>query len=176
MRFVTAVAFAADGRSLAAGGADEAVTVWRSAETLIQSVCEQVWRNLTMEEWTCFVGSDVPYESTCPELPPGEGAPDATVGVVGTPEPASNSQTPSVPSDETPAPSPVALVTPAALSASSVPRRVIADAIRPVRRRFARNVIVNRNRSPCRFRTGSRRWTDRLSSGSSVAHHRIACR
>ncbi len=27
-----------------------------------------VWRNLTIEEWQNFMGSDIPYEATCPNL------------------------------------------------------------------------------------------------------------
>ena len=36
---------------------------------LIESVCEKVWRNLTLDEWQRFVGEDIPYERTCPKLP-----------------------------------------------------------------------------------------------------------
>jgi tetratricopeptide (TPR) repeat protein len=32
-------------------------------------VCEKVRRNLTIEEWYQFVGFDIPYERTCPNLP-----------------------------------------------------------------------------------------------------------
>ncbi len=38
-------------------------------------VCEVVSRNLTLKEWSQFVGPDVDYECTCPKLPPGDGAP-----------------------------------------------------------------------------------------------------
>jgi hypothetical protein len=31
-------------------------------------------RNLSLAEWKQYIG-DVPYEKTCPDLPPGEGAP-----------------------------------------------------------------------------------------------------
>jgi hypothetical protein len=33
------------------------------------SVCQKVWRNLTLEEWHKFVGIELPYERTCPNLP-----------------------------------------------------------------------------------------------------------
>ena len=36
---------------------------------LAELVCEKVWRNLTLEEWHQFVGTDIPYERTCPNLP-----------------------------------------------------------------------------------------------------------
>jgi len=32
-------------------------------------VCERVWRNLTLAEWRQFMGPDLPYERTCPNLP-----------------------------------------------------------------------------------------------------------
>jgi hypothetical protein len=32
-------------------------------------VCERVWRNLTLDEWRQFIGADIPYERTCPNLP-----------------------------------------------------------------------------------------------------------
>ena len=50
-------------------------------ETLAEMICQKVWRNLTMQEWRQFVSPDIPYERTCPNLPPGEGAPsDAPAG------------------------------------------------------------------------------------------------
>lgn len=68
------IAFSPDGRWLASGDPRE-ILLWARAEVLAERVCDLVWRNLSMEEWRQFVGEDVPYESTCPNLPPGEGAP-----------------------------------------------------------------------------------------------------
>ena len=38
-------------------------------ERLAELVCDKVWRNLTLDEWHQFVGEDIPYERTCPNLP-----------------------------------------------------------------------------------------------------------
>ena len=45
------------------------------AETLAEMVCAKVRRNLTRDEWRQFVGADLPYQRTCPNLPSGDGAP-----------------------------------------------------------------------------------------------------
>ena len=45
--------------------------LWRlDSKELADLVCHKAWGNLTQAEWTKFVGSDVPYEPTCPDLPP----------------------------------------------------------------------------------------------------------
>jgi hypothetical protein len=73
------VAFSPDGQTLAVGGFDGAVRLWIARpEVLAEMVCEQVWRNLTLEERKRFVGRGVPSERTCPNLPRGEGVLAAT--------------------------------------------------------------------------------------------------
>ena len=39
-------------------------------EMLSELVCSTVLRNLTLEEWHQFIGEEMPYERTCPSLPP----------------------------------------------------------------------------------------------------------
>jgi hypothetical protein len=43
-----------------------------SSEALAEMVCQQAWRNLSQTEWDRFVGPEVPYQLTCPDLPTGE--------------------------------------------------------------------------------------------------------
>jgi hypothetical protein len=70
------VAFSPDGQRLASGSEGMTIRIWIArTETLTEMVCEQVWRNLTWDEWRRFVGTDLPYERTCPNQPPGGGTP-----------------------------------------------------------------------------------------------------
>ncbi len=48
----------------------EVIRVWPTQfETMSSSLCEHVKRNLSKDEWDNFVGSDLPYEKTCDNLP-----------------------------------------------------------------------------------------------------------
>jgi WD40 repeat protein len=79
---VWTLAFSPDGTMLASGGADGKILLWDLGHPLMQlatpglvdAVCDRVWRNPTLEEWRIFVGENIAYEQTCPNLPNPEGA------------------------------------------------------------------------------------------------------
>jgi hypothetical protein len=83
--WVNFVAFSPESQTVASLSGDGTIRLWIArTETLADRVCSRVWRNLTLEEWRLFVGPEVPYELTCPNLPPGEGVAMATPAI-GTP-------------------------------------------------------------------------------------------
>ncbi|MEO1447760.1 MAG: hypothetical protein AAFV46_16300, partial [Cyanobacteria bacterium J06635_11] len=40
-----------------------------STENLRVEACDRLTRNLTRREWNRYIGEDLPYEQTCPNLP-----------------------------------------------------------------------------------------------------------
>jgi len=43
--------------------------LWLATKGLAETVCQKVRYNLTKDEWHEFVGADIPYQRTCPNLP-----------------------------------------------------------------------------------------------------------
>jgi WD40 repeat protein len=76
---VLGVAFSLDGKTLLTiGEEDGRIMRWDvTVETWQHRVCRIANRNLTLEEWYAFIGSDTPYRRSCPDLPAGEDAPPA---------------------------------------------------------------------------------------------------
>ena len=72
---VAALSFSSDGALIRAGDIRGSVSEWPIWSGAADLLCTRVWRNLSMKEWEEHVGEDIPYERTCPNLPPGLGAP-----------------------------------------------------------------------------------------------------
>jgi WD40 repeat protein len=68
------VAFSPNGKLIAAGDAEGQIHLWRrDLRAVVNGLCGALHRNLTREEWSRSVGNAVPYECTCPNLPPAFG-------------------------------------------------------------------------------------------------------
>ena len=66
---IDSLAFSPDGRQLAGlHRTSGRIMLWRLEAGISDYLCSRVWRNLTTEEWTTYVGTTVPYESTCASL------------------------------------------------------------------------------------------------------------
>jgi WD40 repeat protein len=68
------VAFSPDGTRLAASDG-KAIHIWDLWTRAADHLCTMVGHNLSMDEWSLNIGEGIPYQSTCPNLPPGAGAP-----------------------------------------------------------------------------------------------------
>ena len=61
--------FDPSGRQVITGSKDEFIRTWPiNPQVLADRICSYLDRNMTTEEWNEFIGFDIPYEKTCPEL------------------------------------------------------------------------------------------------------------
>jgi WD40 repeat protein len=68
--WVMSIAFSPDGQTLASGSFGGTLVLWDvSFESWQVRACRRANRNLTQAEWDRFVGSHIPYERTCADLP-----------------------------------------------------------------------------------------------------------
>jgi WD40 repeat protein len=68
--WVEGVAFSPDGRWVVSASRDNTARVWRwRLEDLIEEACKRLPRNLARQEWRQYIGPEVPYHATCPNLP-----------------------------------------------------------------------------------------------------------
>jgi WD40 repeat protein len=70
------VVFSPDDRVLVVTGQGGLTVLDMSPDAWLARACLITNHNLSQEEWNQFVGTDVPYQCTCPSLPPGDGAPE----------------------------------------------------------------------------------------------------
>jgi hypothetical protein len=74
------MAISRDGALLVSAGTGPTVQLWdlrwwgRPSSDWVGAGCELVNRNLSGDEWNQLAG-ELPYQRTCPALPPGGGAP-----------------------------------------------------------------------------------------------------
>jgi WD40 repeat protein len=68
---VRTVAFSPDGNQVYSSSGDGVVRIWPLWSAAATYLCSRVWRNLSLEEWRTYIGPNIPYERTCPNLPPG---------------------------------------------------------------------------------------------------------
>ncbi|MCG8606268.1 WD40 repeat domain-containing protein, partial [bacterium] len=80
--WVWSVAMHPRGGMLVSGSADKTLRFWNiSSRDLADRVCSAVERNLSQSEWSNFIGGDVDYVKTCPNLPLGKGIQPPTSNV-----------------------------------------------------------------------------------------------
>jgi hypothetical protein len=60
--------FSPDGQMIISGesaGENNLTSRPSNADYLVRDICNQVSRNMTSEEWSAYVGKDIPLEMTC---------------------------------------------------------------------------------------------------------------
>jgi len=66
---ISGLSFAEGGNRLLVTAGTSNIKIWlTNTKDLANLVCSTVNRNLSREEWRQYMGSDIPYEATCPDL------------------------------------------------------------------------------------------------------------
>jgi len=64
------IEFTPDVNKIASASADKTIYIQLiQSEKMIDAICSSITRNLFPEEWNKYVGSDIDYRKTCPQLP-----------------------------------------------------------------------------------------------------------
>jgi WD40 repeat protein len=67
------VLFSPDGKYIIAATQNKEIYIWESETNhLRDKACSILSRNLTQDEWSRFMGNNIPYQKTCENLPPGQ--------------------------------------------------------------------------------------------------------
>ena len=67
--FIWDIAFAKGSDYLIAACHESELRVWpTNPDLLAEQICPKLQRNMTLDEWSKYVGGRIPYESTCPNL------------------------------------------------------------------------------------------------------------
>ena len=68
--FVFSLAFSRNGNTIISGSSGDNRLMLRPTQTtvMVSDICSMIDRNMTNEEWNNFVGEDIPYSQTCPNL------------------------------------------------------------------------------------------------------------
>lgn len=67
--YVWSITFTADGDYLIAGCGNGKIKLWPTkSQLLADKICDKISRNLSPKEWERYIGHDIPYENTCPDL------------------------------------------------------------------------------------------------------------
>lgn len=68
--WITCMDLSPDQKSLIAGSADKSIRIKRiNMGDLVSGICSGLSRNMTLEEWNKYVGTDIGYSRTCSNLP-----------------------------------------------------------------------------------------------------------
>ncbi|MBK9248514.1 MAG: hypothetical protein IPM69_10465 [Ignavibacteria bacterium] len=65
-KWIYSLVFSPDGSKLITGSADNTLKIWTTrSDILANKICSIAKRNMTIDEWNKYVGSDITYEETC---------------------------------------------------------------------------------------------------------------